>query len=412
MKKYLFVLVITSLFGNSFAQSGWQVQYSGESFEWYTDIFFLNSNTGWAVDYGGGKLLKTTNRGTNWISVPNSILSKTGIAFYNESTGWICGSGGQLYKTINSGINWIRTPNCNCNSSQDDFNDIQFINEYTGWAYGDTRIHKTTDGGMSYFTQTTPLNAWNGWFIDSLRGWVVGYGGYNIAKTTDGGNVWDTVPSPGYTHNYAISFINDLTGWVSGNGKIFKTTNAGGNWNEQIAGVNISTEMYKMQFVDMNNGWIACTNGILLKTSNGGENWFRQVTGVSDDFWAIFMLNSQEGWISGKGGKIFHTTDGGGPPVGINPISSEIPTKFSLSQNYPNPFNPTTKIKFEIPKNAFVKLVVYDSAGKEVEILTDELVQAGEYEAEFNAANYPSGVYYYKFSTGDFTATKKMILLK
>ncbi len=88
------------------------------------------------------------------------------------------------------------------------------------------------------------------------------------------------------------------------------------------------------------------------------------------------------------------------------------PYKYSLSQNFPNPFNPATKIKFSIPDNAFAKLVIYDALGKEVETLVNEQLNAGSYESDWNASNFPSGVYYYKLTTDNFIQTKRMVLLK
>ena len=101
--------------------------------------------------------------------------------------------------------------------------------------------------------------------------------------------------------------------------------------------------------------------------------------------------------------------------IGISPISSEIPEQFSLSQNHPNPFNPSTKIKFEIPLNVettrrVVSLRIFDVLGREVRTLVNENLKPGVYEADFNAAGLPSGVYFYKLNAGNFTETKKMII--
>ena len=98
--------------------------------------------------------------------------------------------------------------------------------------------------------------------------------------------------------------------------------------------------------------------------------------------------------------------------IGIEPISSITPSNFMLHQNYPNPFNPTTKIKFESPKSSFVKLVVYDILGREVVKLVNEKLTAGSYETEWNASAYPSGVYFYKLTTNDFSEVKKMLFIK
>ncbi len=89
-----------------------------------------------------------------------------------------------------------------------------------------------------------------------------------------------------------------------------------------------------------------------------------------------------------------------------------IPSSYSLSQNYPNPFNPTTNFKFSIPQAEFVNLTIYDAMGRVVETLHNGELTPGTYEANWNASNYPSGVYFYKLSSADFNQTKKMILLK
>ncbi len=94
-----------------------------------------------------------------------------------------------------------------------------------------------------------------------------------------------------------------------------------------------------------------------------------------------------------------------------------LPKDYTLEQNYPNPFNPVTKIKYSIPpsKNgdfSTVQIVVYDINGKEVTKLVDGIVSAGIYETEWNATGYSSGVYFYKLISGNFTETKKMILVR
>ncbi|KXK52301.1 MAG: fibronectin type III domain-containing protein [Chlorobi bacterium OLB5] len=101
-----------------------------------------------------------------------------------------------------------------------------------------------------------------------------------------------------------------------------------------------------------------------------------------------------------------------GPLTAIEPISSTVPDKYSLEQNYPNPFNPSTKIRFSIPSSGMVKMNVYDALGRKVESLVNETMNAGTYEATFNASKLSSGIYFYTIETGNFTATKKMLLVK
>jgi|WetSurMetagenome_2_1015567.scaffolds.fasta_scaffold17810_3 hypothetical protein len=88
------------------------------------------------------------------------------------------------------------------------------------------------------------------------------------------------------------------------------------------------------------------------------------------------------------------------------------PLAFQLEQNYPNPFNPTTKISYQILQNDFVSLKIYDVLGNEVATLVNEEKKAGIYEAEFNAAELSSGMYFYTLQAGSFVETKKMILLR
>ena len=90
----------------------------------------------------------------------------------------------------------------------------------------------------------------------------------------------------------------------------------------------------------------------------------------------------------------------------------QIATQFELSQNYPNPFNPTTKINFQIPDTKLVTLKVYDILGKEVATLVNEKLSAGSYEVDWNASDCPSGVYFYKLITNEFSDVKKMVLVK
>ncbi|TRZ53703.1 T9SS C-terminal target domain-containing protein [bacterium] len=100
------------------------------------------------------------------------------------------------------------------------------------------------------------------------------------------------------------------------------------------------------------------------------------------------------------------------PGVSVRKISEIIPDKFVLSQNYPNPFNPVTKIKYDIPKSGFVKLVIFDALGREVETLVNEKQSAGSYEAVWDALLYTSGVYFYRLTADGYINTKRMILIK
>ena len=98
--------------------------------------------------------------------------------------------------------------------------------------------------------------------------------------------------------------------------------------------------------------------------------------------------------------------------TGIEDAESAVPTKMNLAQNYPNPFNPSTVINFSLTKKSDVKLKIYDTLGKEIKVLVNESLNAGNHEVKFNAENLSSGIYFYQINAGDFVETKKMILMK
>lgn len=90
---------------------------------------------------------------------------------------------------------------------------------------------------------------------------------------------------------------------------------------------------------------------------------------------------------------------------------TQVPISFSL-QNYPNPFNPITKISFSLPQKGHVQLKIFDSIGREVTSLANEIFEAGKHEIEFNAINLPSGIYFYNLITSNNSTTRKMLLIK
>lgn len=90
----------------------------------------------------------------------------------------------------------------------------------------------------------------------------------------------------------------------------------------------------------------------------------------------------------------------------------ELPIVFNLSQNHPNPFNPSTTVEYSLPQAENVKLAIYNLIGEEIDILVNDYQQAGAYQLTFDAANLPSGIYFYNIVAGSFVETKKMILLK
>lgn len=98
--------------------------------------------------------------------------------------------------------------------------------------------------------------------------------------------------------------------------------------------------------------------------------------------------------------------------IGINEEGGVIPNKYALGQNYPNPFNPATRISFSLPQIGNIRLSVYDILGNEIAVLINEVKPAGNYSVSFEGTGLSSGIYFYKLESGDFSQTKKMLLVK
>jgi hypothetical protein len=93
-------------------------------------------------------------------------------------------------------------------------------------------------------------------------------------------------------------------------------------------------------------------------------------------------------------------------------INKNIPQEFDLFQNYPNPFNPFTNIKYDLPKDVFVNVKIYDILGREIKTLVSEFKNAGSYMVSFNGSELASGIYFYRIEAGGFVQVKKMVLIK
>jgi uncharacterized delta-60 repeat protein len=153
--------------------------------------------------------------------------------------------------------------------------------------------------------------------------------------------------------------------------------------------------------------------------SNGDSVWTIRYNGPGngvDGALAIVVDASENvyitGYSAGSGTNLDYATIKYSQVTGIRQNPSGIPKTFELSQNFPNPFNPSTIINYQLPRSSSVKLIVYDVMGREVKTLVNERQTAGSYQIEFDAGNYPSGVYFYVMKTMDFTDAKRMVLLK
>ena len=423
MKRLILTILITSTsILNICAQ--WVNQPSGTTKKLFS-VYFFNENTGWAVGgiYAGSAviILKTTNGGENWITKYDSINNVLhSVQFVNENTGWAVGGTlrSLILKSIDGGMNWY-------NPTSEIFgylSSICFLDQNTGWAVDEyyNGIIKTTNGGENWIYQYNGYTLHTVFFIDYNTGWAVGDEGLfngNVIRTTNGGENWSYQTINFVSSLRSVFFINHSTGWTIGygNNKILKSTTGGIDWFPlQYNGASIPNSVF---FTDENNGWVAGGYGIspdparIIKTTNGGLNWSLQYDAEpSNGFNSIFFINQYTGWAVGSSGNILKTTNGGSL-VGISE-NIGVNLNYLLDQNYPNPFNPSTKINYSLPVTQHTVLKIYNVLGHEIATLVNEKKNAGSYFIEFNGSNFPSGIYFYQIWAGDFTETRRMLLIK
>ncbi len=338
-------------------------------------------------------------------------------SFQNNAA--IVGNNGVVLVSSNTGLNWIvKNAVTSANLNSVDHN-------YWLFAVGDNGTilyaNEMFTGNLVTRNSGTTRNL-RGIVISSVnnqRVIVVGDKG-TILRSTDTGNNWENVSIPDTSFNfYAINqkSANQLNSAdrfiaVGGGGRIYKSTDVGVTWQQKPSGT--SNTLRSIYFLNLDSGVAVGDNGTIRLTTNGGETWFTDPlfsSPSSRNYKSVSCVYMQTRTFSAMSDSIFIVSD---DPiiVGINSLSSEIPDGFSLSQNYPNPFNPLTNIRFSVPKSGFVKLTVFDVLGRKVETLVNENLNAGTYNADWNALNHSSGVYFYRLDTDELSLTKMMILMK
>jgi hypothetical protein len=149
---------------------------------------------------------------------------------------------------------------------------------------------------------------------------------------------------------------------------------------------------------------------MLFKSTNGGDTWIKSTTPTTRDLRAIYFYDENQGFAVGDSGVILYTSNGG--VTSVRDREGSLPTGFALEQNYPNPFNPSTTIVFHLRERSFVSLKVYDVLGREIATLVSEELYAGDYSVTWEAASFPSGVYFYQLRAGPYVGTKKLMLVR
>ena len=247
-----------------------------------------------------------------------------------------------------------------------------------------------------------------------------------VFLSTNNGTSWSAV-NAGLTTPYVYSLaVSPASGGTGGTnlfagtyGGVFLSTNNGTSWTQ----TGLTVTNVRTLAVSPASGGSGGTNlfagtygaGVFLSTNNG-TSWSRVDSGLTNT-WVFALATSPNG---AGGTNLFAGTSDGGVwrrPLSemitsVERLSTDLPTHFSLGQNYPNPFNPATVISDQLAVSSKVNLKIFDILGREVATLVNEEKPAGTYSVQWNAANMPSGVYFYRLQASDFVETKKLVLIK
>ena len=321
-----------------------------------------------AGDYGEG-VFRSTDNGENWTAVNNGVDLGIRVLVTSDSHLYAGLTASGVFVSTDNGINWIHA-----NVGMDYGGSVRSL------AVADTVVLAVTLGGV--FCSTNNGENWmrlNNGLTNTLvyatgitgAAFLAGTSGGGIFRSTDNGSVWTPVSS-GLTDtaNMAVlTFAFHDTRIFAGTTKgIFLSDNGGLSWTSANSG--LTTQRVNALFV--------FGSSMFAGTENGGV-WVRPLT--------EFVTTVEPGEGDGVGG-------------------------FRIERNYPNPFNPRTTIKYELPKSSEVRLSVYDVLGREVEVLVNEIRDAGVHEVKFDGSGLSSGLYFYRLQAGDFVATSRLLFLK
>ncbi len=419
-KVHILIISFLILQGVSFSQT-WVEQTSPAAGVSLNSVSAFDANFAWACG-NNGTVIRTTNGGTNWVSVGAAPISAT-LPLYNifgidSITALVTGSTASatfVYRTSNGGANWVQV----FTQANGFIDAILMGNAVAGFMVGDPvggrwSLWGTINGGLTWdsanfrLPQAGSEAGWNNSFYyqPSVGVW---FGTSNTrVYTSTNLIVWNTEVTTAEVNSSAIWF-NSTTNGMTGDTAVLFTSNSGTTWSPVSSRLPGSGSILGITGL-ATNWWVVRAASIIYYTANNGAAWTPQYTAPAGNY----------NHITGSriGAPVFYGVRSNGGIskatgfVGVNPVSNVIPKEYILKQNYPNPFNPSTKINFSIPKESNERLAVFDELGREVSVVVNDKLTAGSYEVNFDASNLATGVYYYKLTAGGFVQTNKMVLVK
>ncbi len=238
-------------------------------------------------------------------------------------------------------------------------------------------------------------------------GGIIYAGANGVFRSSNSGYTWDLCGVNNQTIGPLTSNINCVFAGAGFSMGVYKSTTNGLSWCK--TGLNYRT-IYSL--ASSGNNIFAGTDvyGVYVSNDNG-ETWTEKNEGLGYPAFVNALCIKGNYIFAGLSNRSVYRRSLD-ELVGINPVNSNVPAEYTLYQNFPNPFNPVTNIRFNIPVSGEVKIEVFDQLGSLISVPVNEHLGPGVYETKWNAGNNSSGIYFYRLTSGKFTGTKKMILLK
>jgi Secretion system C-terminal sorting domain len=361
-------------------------------------------------------MVRSTTGGGNWINIDNGLTSinvntvKYFTDFPDPSGSLFAGSG-KVFWSTNNGDLWSVYPNDTTNVPANP-SIYTILNRQN-------QIWIGTSKGVYYQQGSGTWTAVNSGFPfgENISVYSLINNGNDIFAGSDRG-VFKLVDTSWVEKNNGLTntFVNSLArsnnylfagGGISSSG-IYISSDNGDNWNiipnspAATAILTIGPNVFAGSFGD----------GVWLST-NYGSSWNQINDGFSGSAYYVLSLAENGEYIyAGTNAASVWKRALSEIITAVNEKKNILPNYYNLSQNYPNPFNPSTTISFSIPQEEVVSLKIYNSLGQELESLIDKKKPAGSYSVSFDAGKLASGIYFYRISTGSYSQTRKMILVK
>lgn len=391
----------------------WKLVYQTPTSEIVTVVSSPDDNTLWFIT-NFDRVYKTTNGGVNWSVIVHPVFIPSGMFAMNKDTAFKTAAQ-SVYRTVNGGENWTRVF---FNASTTSPPDIWMKNNSEGVVSFAGQLYKTTDGGAAW---SSTLITQPPFTVMNSNGKGILYGRENdlwacltshgIAYSPDFGNSWSLASNSGVTISSPVRIYFGSTAFgvlvIPSNPFIYITTNGAASWRMTDNSLGFNEDAV----INGPHCWYIpnpADHFYVKYSQDSGATWAQQ---LFDPSGFNALEKSRTGnvlWAGTQTGMIYKYIDN------ITNISESNPSSngFRLEQNFPNPFNPKTIIRYELRKTNLVSIKIFNLLGNEVAEIVNEMKNAGEYKAEFDGTNLPSGIYFCELKSGNFSGWRKMILLK